>query len=230
MPVTSVRSRWSSGSLVFENLSGTELMTISSTGVNIPTFTIDSLTLDSGATVDLNGIADSFILDADADTTISAPTDDQIDIEIAGADDFTFTANTFTALSGSSIATDTIVETTAASGVTVDTLLIKDGGITLIDGQNILISGTTTGASFGNAITDKISFYGVTPVAQAAGANQAALTNSTGGSADGTLAAVGDTSMGDESAAINNNFTDIHTLLNELRTALVNVGIIKGSA
>ena len=29
---------------------------------------------------------------------------DQIDIEIAGADDFQFTANTFTALSGSSVA------------------------------------------------------------------------------------------------------------------------------
>ena len=51
---------------------------------------------------DLNG--EQLILDADADTTISSPTDDQIDIEIAGADDFTFTANTFTALSGSTIA------------------------------------------------------------------------------------------------------------------------------
>ena len=43
------------------------------------------------------------ILDADADTTISADTDDQIDIKIAGADDFQFTANTFTAQSGSGI-------------------------------------------------------------------------------------------------------------------------------
>ena len=53
--------------------------------------------------IDMNGLADGLVLDADADTTISAPTDDQIDIEIAGADDFTFTANTFTALSGSEI-------------------------------------------------------------------------------------------------------------------------------
>jgi hypothetical protein len=61
-------------------------------------------TLDAnGNAIDMNGLADGIILDADADTTISAPTDDQIDIEIGGADDFRFTANTFTALSGSDI-------------------------------------------------------------------------------------------------------------------------------
>jgi hypothetical protein len=43
------------------------------------------------------------VLDADGDTTLTADTDDQIDIKIAGADDFQFTANTFTAQSGSSI-------------------------------------------------------------------------------------------------------------------------------
>jgi len=43
------------------------------------------------------------ILDADGDTSITADTDDQIDIKIAGADDFQFTANTFTAQSGSGI-------------------------------------------------------------------------------------------------------------------------------
>jgi len=46
---------------------------------------------------DLDG--NEFILDADADTSITADTDDQIDIRIAGADDFQFTANTFTAQS-----------------------------------------------------------------------------------------------------------------------------------
>lgn len=88
--------------------------------------TIDSVLLKDG-TVDLNGVADALILDADGNTSISAPTNDQIDIEVAGADDFTITANTFTALSGSVIATNTINETTAASGVTIDSLLVKDG-------------------------------------------------------------------------------------------------------
>ena len=52
-------------------------------------------------TLDVNG--QEFILDADDDTSITADTDDQIDIKIAGADDFQFTANTFTAQSGSSV-------------------------------------------------------------------------------------------------------------------------------
>jgi hypothetical protein len=80
----------------------------------------------SGASgvVDLNG--NKLDLDADADTSITADTDDQIDIEINGADDFKFTANTLTALSGSTIATNTIAETTGASGVTIDGLRIKD--------------------------------------------------------------------------------------------------------
>lgn len=86
-----------------------------------------SVTLGSGETVDLQGIADALVIDADADTTISAPTDDQIDFEIAGADDFTMTANKFTALSGSVIETNTINETTAGSGVTADGVLLKDG-------------------------------------------------------------------------------------------------------
>jgi cytoskeletal protein CcmA (bactofilin family) len=50
---------------------------------------------------DLDG--QELILDADGDTSITADTDDQIDIKIGGADDFQFTANTFTAQSGSSI-------------------------------------------------------------------------------------------------------------------------------
>jgi hypothetical protein len=62
----------------------------------------DSLLLNA-ATLDLNGTADGLILDADGDTTISSPSDDQIDFEIAGADDFTMTANTFTILAGSTI-------------------------------------------------------------------------------------------------------------------------------
>ena len=53
------------------------------------------------ATRDLEG--NEFILDDDGDTTITADTDDQIDIKIAGADDFQFTANTFSALDGSKV-------------------------------------------------------------------------------------------------------------------------------
>ena len=57
------------------------------------------MALTKAQLVDLN--ANELIVDLDADTSITADTDDQIDIKIAGADDFRFTANTFTALSGS---------------------------------------------------------------------------------------------------------------------------------
>ena len=84
------------------------------------TFTIgdsgDTFNIPSGATIANSGTATGFVsagaldlngavltVDADADTTITADTDDQIDIAIAGADDFQFTANTFTILSGSSV-------------------------------------------------------------------------------------------------------------------------------
>ena len=70
------------------------------------------------ATRDLEG--NEFILDDDGDTTITADTDDQIDIKIAGADDFQFTANTFTAQSGSTIAAQALTATTITTSSTID--------------------------------------------------------------------------------------------------------------
>ncbi len=68
------------------------------------------------ANVDMNGF--NLVLDADGDTSISAPVDDQIDIEIGGADDFTFTANSFNVLAGSNItmADDSWIGLGAAAG------------------------------------------------------------------------------------------------------------------
>jgi len=55
--------------------------------------------ISSVGTYDLDG--GELTLDADSDTSITASTDDQIDFEIAGADDFTMTANAFNVLTGS---------------------------------------------------------------------------------------------------------------------------------
>lgn len=97
-----------------------------------------------GVAQDLNGT--ELILDADADTSLTADTDDQIDVKISGADDFRFTVNTFTSLSGSTIETNTIAETTAASGVTVDGVLLKDGiNHGLISPSNVFLSTEQTG-------------------------------------------------------------------------------------
>ena len=73
-------------------------------------------------TADLDGA--EFVLDADGDTTIHADTDDQIDIKIAGADDFRFTANNFNVLSGSTLTIDsgaTITNSGTANGFGLST-------------------------------------------------------------------------------------------------------------
>ena len=91
------------------------------------------MALTKAQLIDLN--ANELVIDLDADTSITADTDDQIDIKIAGADDFRFTANTFTALSGSSIVTPTLSVTSSAT--------ISGGAINLdaidIDGQQTLV-------------------------------------------------------------------------------------------
>ena len=66
---------------------------------------------------DING--QELFLDADGDTSITSDTDDQIDIKIAGADDFKFTANNFNILSGSTLTIDsgaTITNSGTATG------------------------------------------------------------------------------------------------------------------
>lgn len=102
-------------------------------------------TVGSGG-LDLNGA--ELILDADGDTSVTADTDDQIDIRISGADDFRFIANIFRALSGSSIETDTINETTSAAGVTIDSVLLKDGQVKFTDAAG---SPTAEGQVYYNA-------------------------------------------------------------------------------
>ena len=71
--------------------------------------------------LDINGT--ELKLDADADTSITADTDDQIDIKIAGADDFRLTANNFNVLSGSTLTIDsgaTITNSGTANGFGTD--------------------------------------------------------------------------------------------------------------
>lgn len=138
----------------FQRLIGDEIRvtTLEIAGTSIT----NSVLLGSSQVVDLNGEADALVLDADADTSISAPTDDQIDIEIANADDFRFTANTFTALSGSTIATNTIAETTADSGVTIDGVLLKDGGIVCADAATLEVDTVNEATSAAGVTVDGV--------------------------------------------------------------------------
>jgi hypothetical protein len=102
-------------------------------------------------------------------------------------------------------------------------------GLTLGNGGNVVV-GATTGSMIGTAAAQKLGFFGATPVSQPAGASEAAITNNTGGTANGSMAAITATNSTDQSAAINKNLTELWTLLNAMRTALVNLGLLKGSA
>ena len=76
--------------------------------------------------VDVNGVSDAIILDADADTTISADTDDQIDIKIGGSDIFQMTASKLD-LNGKELVLDADADTSITAD-TDDQIDFKVGG------------------------------------------------------------------------------------------------------
>ncbi len=165
----------------------------------------------------------------------------------------------------------------AESGATVDLSAADvnmpanfvDGDIVLGEGKNIIV-GSTTGTVIAEAATDKIGFYGATPIVQPSGAaegavsqTQTALTDSTGGAVSTTLAAQtvfspsvawngssvypsledataiaaintaqknAIASLAAELALVRADTAAIIAEANALRTALVNLGLIKGSA
>lgn len=100
------------------------------------------------------------------------------------------------------------------------------GHLNIADAKNIILN-TTTGTKIGTAVGQKLGFWNVTPVVQPSGANQAALTDSTTGVAAFTLV---DVTGAHDQAILNANFASIARLINQLRSDLVAVGIIKGSA
>lgn len=89
--------------------------------------------------------------------------------------------------------------------------------LSLGEGRNIQL-GKNTGTKIGTEITQKISFHNSTPVVQRSGAAQAAVS---------TTASTQSTPYGYTTSA---QADAIVTLLNEIRAALVEKGIIKGSA
>jgi len=124
------------------------------------------------ANLDING--QKLVLDADADTSITADTDDTIDIEIAGADDFKITANTFTAATGSivalpdgAVATPTLTNTgdlnTGVYFPAADTVGITAGGTEQFrfgsnpipgGSKNLVVNGNFTVSQRGTSFAD----------------------------------------------------------------------------
>jgi len=119
---------------------------------NTDVLELGSSAVVAGTKVDLNG--QELILDADADTSITADTDDQIDVRIAGADDFQFTANTFTAQSGSSIVVpdggltfgSTAISSTAAELNILDGVTSTAAELNIVDGNTSATSTTIADA------------------------------------------------------------------------------------
>lgn len=117
---------------------------------------------------------------------------------------------------------------------------LPSSGGTLSDGANIAL-GTTTGTEFGTATNQLIGFYGATPIVQRTNAAQAAISTLSMGGA--SVAVIGNTTSVDQASNLNGNFASINgqlvngaadlaalkALLNEIRTALVTIGLIKGS-
>jgi len=88
--------------------------------------------------------------------------------------------------------------------------------------------GNPDGTSLGSSATEKISFYGVTPVIQPTSASQAAVATSTI-----TTAATSTTPWGfatsTQADAVAAQVVLLRTGFNQLRSDLVDLGLIKGS-
>src|SRR3990167_4985961 len=89
-----------------------------------------------------------------------------------------------------------------------------EGNLQLLDSRNIIV-GETTGSKIGTSTSQKIAFHGSSPVIQSASANQAVLSLDVDVTGADTV----------DKAAINTNFTNIQTLVNQLRTDLINKGL-----
>jgi hypothetical protein len=108
---------------------------------------------------DLNGT--ELILDADGDTSLHASTDDQIDIKIAGADDFKFSANAMNVLSGSTLTIDsgaTITNSGTANGFSgaADNYFATSGLSSKDLGVGLHIKTADSGASVAGAVDELV--------------------------------------------------------------------------
>lgn len=124
--------------------------------------------------------------------------------------------NASAAIAGTKIAPDfgsQNVVTTGTLGAGATTLA---GNLTINDTFNVVLA-TGTGTKIGTATTQKLGFFDATPIVQPAGAAQAAVA---------TTGATDVTPFGYTEAQAN----AIVALVNEMRSVLVNLGLMKGAA
>jgi hypothetical protein len=127
---------------------GSSLQTVNLTGISLASGTPTKVEIG----IDTAAFGGKLILDDDGDTFIEAPTDDTIDIHIAGAKDFVFTANTFTAESGSTIAAQALTATTVnASGIVTGSGFTA-GSAVLAEAELELLDGLTAGTAIASKV------------------------------------------------------------------------------
>ena len=195
-------------------VSGTTLTidaAVASGDVIYATHTGGVLPITESATIDLQGVSDALVLDSDADSTLSADTDDQLDIKLGGsdigvlttsaltlknsatADDSTFTVNIQTA--EADIAINDVIGAinfqAPNEGTGTDAILVAAGIEAISEGDFSSSSNATklsfkTGASEAAASKMTLSSAGALDV--------------TGDVTGSTLNADGDTAAGDNAA------------------------------
>jgi hypothetical protein len=112
------------------------------------------LPIGGAAELDLNGASDKLILDADADTTISADTDDQIDIKVGDADILNITNSSSDAVITQGVQDKDILfkGNDGGSAVTALTLDMSDAGAATLNNGLTLTDGNITFAGSGHGI------------------------------------------------------------------------------
>jgi hypothetical protein len=161
--------------------------------------------IGSGAAIALSKLATGAL-----PTAITVASANLVDGTIVNAD-----VSDTAAIAGSKVTPDFAAQNVVTTGTLGAGATTLGGSLTL--GDNNIVAGTTTGVKVGTAITQKLGFYNATPIVQPAGAAQAAVV---------TTGATDSTPFGYTEAQAN----AIVALVNEMRSTLVNLGLMKGAA
>ena len=183
------------------DLSGVNVTGTQDTTGNAATATTAATATKLASAVNIGGVS----FDGSADIDLSG-------VNVTGTQDTTGNAATATTAL-------TVTEAAQAAITSVGTLT----GLTMADEGDIAVN-ATTGTKIGTATTQKLGFFNATPVAQPAAAAQAAVTSQS----------LSDTAAGTYTQAhitkIQTELNDVTALANEMRTVLVNLGLMRGSA
>ena len=129
-----------------------------------------ALPIGQAASLDLNGASDQLILDADADTTISADTDDQIDFKVGGTDILNITNSSSNAVissmsndkdiifkgqdGGSTITAFTLDMSAGGEAELRNGLTLADGDLSVASGHGINFAATSDASAMSSELLD----------------------------------------------------------------------------